>query len=252
MVSMPRSGDAAKPRLYNPAMVDLRAPLAAAQSRLFDAMPVADSHAVLTAAGRRSLRKGEVLLRQGEPAATFFLMERGYLKLTQLTAEGAEVIVRFVGPRDPVGGVAALGEAPYPVTAVACDTVEVLAWSRGQFTELLDRYPRLKTNILREMTAHMDDALTRLRELATLSVRQRLAHTLLRLTKPLAPAVEGGAAIPHTLTRQELAELTGTTLFTVSRILTGWEGDGCVHSTRAHVAVLDPERLRAAADGDGD
>ena len=94
-------------------------------------------------------------------------MQRGYLKLTQLTPEGAEVIVRFVGPGDPVAGVAALGEAPYPVTATACDAVDVLAWSRGQLAELLARYPQLKTNILREMTAHMDDALTRLRERAT-------------------------------------------------------------------------------------
>ena len=71
------------------------------------------------------VRKGQVLLRQSEPASTFYLIERGYLKLTQVTAEGSEVIIRFVGPWDPVGGVAALGEAPYPVTATAVDVVEV-------------------------------------------------------------------------------------------------------------------------------
>jgi CRP-like cAMP-binding protein len=231
-------------------MADVRATAAAATSRLFQAMPASDSGAVLAAGGHRSLRKGQVLLRQGEPASTFFLMQRGYLKLTQLTPEGAEVIVRFVGPGDPVAGVAALGEAPYPVTATACDEVDVLAWSRGQLAELLARYPQLKTNILREMTAHMDDALTRLRELATLDVRQRLAHTLLRLTVKAAAAGGAGMTVPHTLTRQELAELTGTTLFTVSRILTEWEGAGLVHSTRGHVAVLDAERLRDAADGE--
>ena len=198
-------------------MADARATAAATTSRLFQAMPPADSQAVLGAGVHRSLRKGQVLLRQGEPASTFFLMQRGYLKLTQLTPEGAEVIVRFVGPGDPVAGVAALGEAPYPVTATACDAVDVLAWSRGQLADLLARYPQLKTNILREMTAHMDDALTRLRELATLDVRQRLAHTLLRLTVKSAAAGAGGLTVPHTLTRQELAELTGTTLFTVSR-----------------------------------
>jgi CRP/FNR family transcriptional regulator, nitrogen oxide reductase regulator len=231
-------------------MADARATAAATTSRLFQAMPAPDSQAVLGAGVHRSLRKGQVLLRQGEPASTFFLMQRGYLKLTQLTPEGAEVIVRFVGPGDPVAGVAALGEAPYPVTATACDAVDVLAWSRGQLAELLARYPQLKTNILRELTAHMDDALTRLRELATLDVRQRLAHTLLRLTVNAASAGAGGLTVPHTLTRQELAELTGTTLFTVSRILTEWEGAGLVHSTRAHVAVLDAERLRYAADGE--
>ena len=157
--------------------------------------------------------------------------------------------MRFVGPGDPVAGVAALGEAPYPVTAAACDEVDVLAWSRGQLADLLARYPQLKTNILREMTAHMDDALTRLRELATLDVRQRLAHTLLRLTVKAA-AGAAGLTVPHTLTRQELAELTGTTLFTVSRILTEWEGAGLVHSTRGHVAVLDAGRLQDAAEGE--
>jgi CRP-like cAMP-binding protein len=230
-------------------MADARPTAAATSSRLFQAMTASERGAVLGAAAHRSLHKGQVLIRQGEPASMFFLMERGYLKLTQLTPDGAEVIVRFVGPGDPVAGVAALGEAPYPVTAAACDEADVLAWSRGQLADLLARHPQLKTNILREMTAHMDDALTRLRELATLDVRQRLAHTLLRLTVKAA-AGGAGLAVPHTLTRQELAELTGTTLFTVSRILTEWEGAGLVHSTRAHVAVLDAERLQDAADGE--
>ena len=229
-------------------MADARPTTAAISSRLFQAMTASERDAVLGAAAPRSLHKGQVLIRQGEPASTFFLMQRGYLKLTQLTPDGAEVIVRFVGPGDPVAGVAALGEAPYPVTAAACDAVDALAWSRGQLADLLARYPQLKTNILREMTAHMDDALTRLRELATLDVRQRLAHTLLRLT--VKAAAGAGLAVPHTLTRQELAELTGTTLFTVSRILTEWEGAGLVHSTRGHVAVLDAGRLQDAAEGE--
>jgi CRP-like cAMP-binding protein len=221
-------------------------------SRLFTGMPEADRQAILAAALHKSLRKGQVLLRQGEPASAFYLIDRGYLKLTQLTAEGAEVIVRFVGPWDPVGGVAALGEAPYPVTATAVDAVEVRSWPRAQLASLLDAYPLLKTNILRAISAHMDDALTRLRELATLKVSQRLAHTLLRLTAPAQAAGSEHLVVPHTLTRQELAELTGTTLFTVSRILTGWEDAGLVKSTRAHVEVLDAAGLKQAAEGDAE
>ena len=114
---------------------------------------------------------------------------------------------------------------------------------------VLDAYPLLKTNILRAITAHMDDALTRLRELATLKVSQRLAHTLLRLTAPTKADDAGHLVVPHTLTRQELAELTGTTLFTVSRILTDWEAAGLVKSSRAHVEVLDTAGLRDAAEG---
>jgi len=219
-------------------------------SRLFDEL-AADVRARIVQAGlRRTLRRGETLIRQGEPAAALFLVDCGYLKLTQLTAEGAEVIVRFVGPWDPVGGVAAVGAMPYPVTATACDAVELLMWPRPALVELLDRHPQLKTNILREMTAHMDDALTRLRELATLNVSQRLAHTLLRLTGPHEGAGVSHLTVPHALTRQELAELTGTTLFTVSRVLTDWESAGLVRSTRARVQVLDADRLRDVAEAE--
>ena len=221
-----------------------------ASSRLFQGMPHADRVAILAAGSHRNLRPRQVLIRQDDPATAFFLIERGYLKLTQVTAEGAEVIVRFVGPGDPVAGVAALGETVYPVTATACDVVDCLAWPRASLADLLARYPQLKTNILREMTAHMDDALMRLRELATLKVGQRLAHTLLRLTQPARRTPEGGSTVPHSLTRQELAELTGTTLFTVSRILTGWEDQGLVRSTRAKVEVVDAEGLREASETD--
>jgi CRP-like cAMP-binding protein len=196
------------------------------------------------------LRKAQVLIRQGDSAASFFLIEAGYLKLTQLTTDGSEVIVRFVGPWDPVAGVTVLGEGVYPVTATACDRVELVEWPRPTLTDLLTRFPELKTNVLREMTAHLDDALTRLRELATMKVSQRLAHTLLRLTHPSKPATTDALTVPHGLTRQELAELTGTTLFTVSRILTDWEKAGLVHSSRAKVEVIDPNGLRDAADGD--
>jgi len=228
-------------------MPDARAN-ALANSRLFQAMAPSEAHTILAAGIRRALRKGQVLIRQAEPASAFFLIERGYLKLTQLTPEGKEVIVRFAGPWDPVAAVAALGATPYPVTATACDAVDLVVWPRPVLADLLGRYPELKTNILREMTAHMDDALTRLRELTTLKVGQRLAHTLLRLTAPTTTSGSGRLAVPHSLTRQELAELTGTTLFTVSRILTDWEAAGLVRSSRARIEVLEAEGLRDAAE----
>lgn len=237
---------------YTRQMGDGRQSPPLAHSRLFQGMPAPDADAILAAGTRRALRKGQVLIRQGEPATAFFLLDRGYLKLTQVTPEGAEVIVRFVGPWDPVAAVTALGEGPYPVTATACDAVDLLAWPRAVLADLLARYPQLKTNILREMTAHMDDALTRLRELATLKVSQRLAHTLLRLTHASKTTTSAGLAVPHSLTRQELAELTGTTLFTVSRVLTDWEAAGLVRSTRARVEVVDAAGLRDAAESSSD
>src|SRR4030095_13676074 len=126
-------------------------------SRLFQGISAPDAESILDAATHRTLRKGQILIRQGDPAMRFFLIERGYLKLAQVTSDGSEVIVRFVGPRDPVAGVTALGEGGYPVTATPCDRVDLFEWSRNVLSGLLTRFPALKTNILREMTAHMDD-----------------------------------------------------------------------------------------------
>jgi hypothetical protein len=101
---------------------------------------------------------------------------------------------------------------------------------------------------MREMTAHMTDALTRVRELSTERVGQRLAHTLLRLMHQGGRPAPDGVLIPHLLTRQELAELTGTTLYTVSRLLSKWQADGVLRSSgRRLIATVCSSAKFAAA-----
>src|SRR5690606_5333883 len=128
-------------------------------SRLFDTMAPADRDAVLALATARRLAKGQVLARQGEPATTLFLIVSGYIKLTQVTTDGAEIIVRFARPGEPVGGVAALGGTAYPITATATDACDVIGWRRTVLTDILVSHPAVKTNLMREMNAHMDDAM---------------------------------------------------------------------------------------------
>jgi CRP-like cAMP-binding protein len=221
-----------------------------AVSRLFDSVTQSDRDALLAMATRRSLRRGESVFRQGDPATTLYLVGRGYLKLTQVTAEGSELIIRFAGPGEPVGGVAALGKALYPITATACDMVDVVGWARPRLEEMLVEHPSLKTNVMREMSAHMGEALMRMGDMATERVGQRLARTLLRLAHHCGHHTSLPLEIPHALTRQELAALAGTTLFTVSRILTDWEAVGLVRSARARVELRDiPSLRRLAEDG---
>jgi CRP-like cAMP-binding protein len=177
-----------------------------------------------------------------------YVVERGYLKLTQVTAEGSDVIIRFAGPEAPVGGVAALGKALYPISAIACDRVVVAGWSGGTLTAMLGRYPAIRTNIMREMSAHMGDALMRVGELATERVTQRIARALLRVAEQSGNLTPLVAEIPHALTRQELAQMAGTTLFTVSRVLSDWETAGVVRSARARVRITDVPSLRRLAE----
>jgi CRP/FNR family transcriptional regulator, nitrogen oxide reductase regulator len=213
------------------------------RSRVFDGL-TADERAVWLAAARpKDVDRGTCIARQDEPARCFYLVESGFLKLTQLSAEGHELVVRFVGPTEPFGGVAALDGAAYPVTAVAVELTRLQMWPVETMRPLLPRFPQVRVNIMREMTEHMTDALTRVRELSSDRVSQRLAHAILRLMRQCGRPTPDGVLLAPSLTLQEFADLTGTTLYTVSRTLSQWKADGILRKAGRRLVVVSPEHL---------
>lgn len=217
-------------------------------SRLLQGVSEEGREAALKRAVSRRLDRKQVLFREGDMAASMFLLESGRLKLTQLAADGQEVLVRFVGPGELCAGVAALEGSAYPVTAQAVEPTTLLSWPRDVLRDLCQRHPQIQTNILRAITGHLQDSMTRARELATERVPSRVARTLLRLAKQSGRQVDGGILVDHPLSRQELAEMTGTTLYTVSRLLSGWEEEGIVMAGRERVTIRSMERLAAVAE----
>lgn len=212
-------------------------------SRVFDKLTDAERERWLAQGTVASFPRGHTLARQGDPANAFYVLESGFLKLLQLTTDGTELIVRFVVPGEPFGGVVALSDAPYPVTAVAVQPSVVRTWSRNAVAQLLAATPQVRVNIMREMATHMTEALTRVRELTTARVGVRLAHTLLRLARQCGRQTPDGILITQPLTRQELADLTGTTLYTVSRTLTKWETMGLLESRKRLLLLRSLEKL---------
>jgi CRP-like cAMP-binding protein len=220
-------------------------------SALFDGLTPEGRRAALQRATSRALERKQVLFREGEPAAALFVVEAGRLKLTQLAADGQEVLVRFVGPGETCAGVAVLEGSRYPVTAEAVEPARLRVWQREALRELCERFPRIQTNILRAIAGHLQESMERTRELATERVAQRVARTLLRLARQAGREVEGGVLVSHPLSRQELAEMAGTTLYTVSRLLSQWKAEGIVEAGRQKVMVRSPERLAALAEEPG-
>jgi len=193
--------------------------------------------------------KEDQLFRQGEEASHSYLLAWGRVRLDQTTSDGRNVVIRYLGPGDLIGTVAVLRRKPYPATPVAVEDGMTLFWSADRKASLIKEHPVLATNAIELTGSRLEELQERLREVATQRVERRIAATLLRQVRHAGRRVEGGVEIPFTLTRGEIAELTATTLHTVSRTLAAWEQEGILSGKRSsHLVITKPHRLVEIAE----
>ncbi|GGK51256.1 Crp/Fnr family transcriptional regulator [Salinarimonas ramus] len=188
---------------------------------------------------------------QEEEAHSFFVLLEGRLRVTRLTPDGQQVVVRFVSAGDLFGIAPAVGRTSYPATATTIVESVVAAWPTAAWPRLLALNPAFAANALQTVGGRLQDAHTRVVELATEPVEQRIAHALLRLAERSGRPGADGVEIDFPLSRQDVAEMTGSTLHTVSRILSAWERDGIVAGGRRRIALRDRETLARIAEGAG-
>lgn len=218
---------------------------------LFEGMTIPDLEKVVQAGQTRTLESGAFLFHQGDPARTLFVLGEGRVKLIQFTPEGQQVIIRYIGPGETFAVLAVLREGDYPIAAQVVLDCVVLCWERAVMKRLMDEIPRLERNALSIMADRVREFQDRVRELSTERVERRIARALLRLMEHAGREVTEGLLIDMPLSRQDLAEISGTTLFTVSRTLKDWEELGVVKLGRARVTVTDPVKLAIIAEDAG-
>lgn len=199
-------------------------------------------------ATRRKLREGSLLFRQGDPAAGFYVLLSGRVKVSQTTSDGHETVMRFIAPGELFGCVPLIGEDAYPGTARAVEPAEVLAWDASATRALLERYPKLVVNVLRTIGGRLREFQERLVEASTERVERRLARALVRLAHQAGRRTDAGIRIELPITRAELAQMTGTTVYTVSRLLAEWQRSGIVATERRHILLRRPHGLVAIAE----
>lgn len=217
-------------------------------SPLFSGLADADILLVCRSGVTRKVPAGDFVFIQGDPAERVYLLVQGRIKLTQSGADGQQVLVRVLGPNALFGAVALTAGEAYPVTAEAADDCRTLSWTKQVIMEFIPRLPQLALNTIQMMAGHVMEFQERFRQLATERVERRLARTLLRLASQTGKKVEEGVLIDLPLTRQDLAEMTGTTLYTVSRLLSQWEEHGLVISGRERVVIRYPHGLVSIAE----
>jgi CRP/FNR family transcriptional regulator, nitrogen oxide reductase regulator len=124
-----------------------------------------------------------------------------------------------------------------------------LVWPNAVWPRLSEKYPALVANTLRTVGSRLQDAQTRVVEMSTEQVERRIAHALLRLAQQSGRKVDAGIQIDFPISRQDVAEMTGATLHTVSRVLSAWEDRGLVEGGRQKITLRDPHRIFMLAEG---
>jgi CRP-like cAMP-binding protein len=197
---------------------------------------------------RRSIEEGGFFFFQGDAAAYAYVLTSGRAKLIQTSQSGQQVNLRTIDAWEIFGALGAVrDQSAYPASAQALKDSTALALESSWLREMMNTRPYLSIGLMQLMTGYIQEMQSRYRELATEKVERRIARALLRLTAQMGKKLAEGH-IELTFTRQELAEMSGTTLYTVSRVLSEWERQGLVATGRERVVILEPHGLVKIAE----
>jgi len=198
---------------------------------------------ILDQASTQRFNAGESIFDEGAVAERFFLLLDGYVRVVRITDGGDHVTVLHIPSGQLFGIASALGHTNYPATSIAVSESITLAWPMRLWSDFEARYEGFSTATQRAVGKRMTDMHDRFVEMATQQVEQRVANALLRLINQMGRKTDQGIEVDFPITRQDLSQMTGTTLHTVSRLLSAWEKSGIVESRRKHIVVSRPQDL---------
>jgi CRP/FNR family transcriptional regulator len=212
-------------------------------SVLFRNLTAEDRSRLVAVALAKTYEKGEVIFSEGDAPEFLFTIASGRVKVVKAIASGKEVILEIFGPGDPVGAVVAYEGRPYPASAVATERSTCILVRRREFFRLLEGHPSFVRGFLTGMAQRIVELTRRIPEVAGGRVETRFAHLFLKLAERVGRPERGGRYIPMPLSRQELADLTGTTIETCIRLMSRWGKDGVVSTEKDGFVVRDPAAL---------
>jgi CRP/FNR family transcriptional regulator len=224
----------------SPAALDLLS-----RTPIFRRLKPEDRERVASVSRVAAFNRGDVIFSEGDPSDSFYVVSSGRVKVSKLTPGGKEVILEIFGVGDPLGAVAVYEGFPFPASATALEDTTCVLVPRHDFFQLLERHPTLVRGLLLGLTTRLVELTNRLAELTGTRVESRLARLFLKLADEMGRHQAGGEFIPMTLSRQDLADLTGTTIETAIRVMSRWSKQNLVHTEKDGFLVTDRRALEA-------
>jgi len=211
------------------------------QSLIFSSLSKNELEALSRVAFERSFQANAAIFWEGDPPDYFYIVVSGRVKIVKHSSTGKEFIIAFFGPGEMFGEVAVFENKPYPASAQAVSGVKVVGIRRDDFLAFLATHPQVALNIINVLGGRLRDTANRLKDLAGERVEQRLARILMMLSAKL------GLTLPFT--RQEIADMTGTTTETTIRLTSQLKERGIIRTIRGKIIITDETKLRLLAEG---
>jgi CRP-like cAMP-binding protein len=213
------------------------------QFALFANISPQDRSLILKETRVRLFSRGQIIYHEGDAVRQVVLLTSGSAKMVQCNRNGSEVILRLCGPGELVGTLRSSMHARYRSTPQALSSGSALVWESGDFESLSKRFPTLRRNVAHIHYKQLQDMEERFREISTQRVAPRLSRQISRLVEQVGIRSNGSVEIQ--ITREELGQMIGTTLFQVSRLLSEWDRQRIVTTRRGGFSV---DNLKALAE----
>jgi CRP-like cAMP-binding protein len=217
------------------------------RTTMFRRLSESDRQHLAAVSRLKKYTKGDQIFGEGDPSDFFSVVVSGRVKIVKMTPAGKDVILEIFGSGDPFGAVAAYEGRPFPASAIALEETVCLLTPRSQFFSLLESHPSLVRGLLLGLTQRLVELTNRLTEMTGGRVEARFARLFLKLNESIGRTGPDGTTLPLPLSRQELADLTGTTIETCIRIMSRWGKDHIVRTEKDGFVILDKATLEELA-----
>src|SRR5262245_5280221 len=212
---------------------------------IFSRLSPADRRTIAEVATVKSFHRGDTIFEQDSSSDAFYAIASGRVKIFKMMPNGKDLILEVFGPGDPLGAVAAYMGRPFPASASALEDTTCVVIPRPAFFRLLEQNPSLVRGLLLGLTTRLVELTNRLAEMTGGRIEPRFARLFLKLADQMGRADRGGLLIPLALSRQELADMTGTTIETCIRIMSRWGKQDIVRTEKDGFVIVDRKGLEA-------
>ncbi len=213
------------------------------RSTVFRRLSLEDRQRLASVSQVRTFARNQRIFSEGDPSDFFFTIATGRAKIFKTTPTGKDIILEVFGQGDPLGAVAAYEGRPFPASAVAIEDTTCLMVPRREFFQLLEAYPSLVRGMLLGLTLRLVELTNRIAELTGGRAEARFARLFLKMAEKSGRQERGGTFIPMPLSRQELADLTGTTIETTIRIMSRWGKEEVIRTEKDGFVLIDKPSL---------